>query len=65
VKVHVKHCRALKYCLKGTKLFFKKNDLNFEEFVTSGIDSELLMETKDAMAIALVKKAEEWADQVQ
>lgn len=47
------------YCTKGGRRFFEKYGLNWLEFVQHGLSADQFMETGDALAINLVK----WAEQ--
>lgn len=51
--------RAAKMCSGGTRAFFKRHGLEWSDFVKNGIDSEVLENTGDAMAIRLVEVASE------
>ncbi len=46
------------YCLPGTRLFFIKYKLNYRNFIRYGIDSEILLKTRDHYAIRLVEFVE-------
>jgi len=58
VKTKIQHARQLGYCLSGVRQFCKKHGLDFADFARNGIDSDILKQTKDAMAIEMSKLAE-------
>jgi hypothetical protein len=49
--------RKAGYCVKGTKLLLERYSLDWEEVKRNGIDAQVLLETGDAQAIALVEYA--------
>lgn len=57
--VKVEDLRALEYCASGTKQFFERHNLNWREFVITGIDENELLNTGDAMAKKVVEAAHE------
>ena len=57
ILVTVRDCRTAKMCRKGTKIWFKKKDLNFDDFVQNGISSKILEDLNDAMALKVVEVA--------
>ena len=65
--VGISHARRLGYCSKSIRLYADRYNLDLKEFVLRGLPEELLLETKDSMAIKLVEKAKEdlWVDQVK
>lgn len=52
-----KDMRALQYCSRGVRDFFKRHDLDYSDFLKNGIPAEKLLETGDAMAQAVVEVA--------
>ncbi len=50
--------RKAKMCSKGARNFFERHNLNWNEFLEKGIDSEKLKATGDAMALHVVEIAE-------
>lgn len=57
-KVYLCHLRDIKYCVDGTRLFFIRHNLDWEEFKRNGIDAQKLIETNDIMAIKLAEIAQ-------
>ncbi|MFV0533012.1 MAG: hypothetical protein ACK5MR_05085 [Cumulibacter sp.] len=57
VIVTMRDIRAAKMCSSGAREFFKRQGLDWQEFLKSGIDSEALQKTGDAMAIKVVEVA--------
>lgn len=55
--VTVKDARCVKYCKNGTKEFFKRYNLDWDEFVKVGVSSKKLLDTGDAMAAEVVEVA--------
>lgn len=41
-------------CSRGTRAFFKKWDLDYSDFLENGIDSDVLEQTGDGMALDLI-----------
>lgn len=46
------------YCRKGIMKFFKDHDLDFADFLTNGIDDQIIKDLDDAMANILLKEIE-------
>lgn len=66
--VTTKHMRSIPgygpkpgFCMKGARAFFIRYGLNWQQFLQAGLPEEELLQTGDALAIALV----EWAKQVE
>jgi len=57
VVVRMEHVRKAKMCSDGARGFFKRHNLDWCAFLKHGIDSKLLIETGDAMALKVVKVA--------
>lgn len=56
--VRMVHIRQAKMCSSGAREFFKRHGLDWQDFLNNGIDAEKLRATGDAMAIQVVKVAE-------
>ncbi len=56
--VNMGHIRKSKMCSRGTRAFFEKHGLDWNAFLREGIDAEKLKATGDAMALQVVKVAE-------
>lgn len=57
-RVYLRHIRAAGMCANGTKTFFEKNGLDWRDFIHNGIEAEKLAATGDAMALQVVKVAQ-------
>lgn len=57
VKVRMLHVRQAKMCSRGARDFFKRHGLDWNEFLSEGIDAEKLEATGDGMALQVVKVA--------
>ena len=57
MKVKIKHCRQLQYCMPGVKKFFLDHDLDWRGFVREGCEPQILLETGDVMAKRVVEQA--------
>ena len=55
--VTIKDARSIKYCKKGSRKFFKRYNLDWDEFVKIGISAKQLLDTGDAMAERVVEVA--------
>jgi hypothetical protein len=47
--------KALRYCNKGTRDFFKRHNLDWSEFIVNGLHETQFIKTGDAMALQLVE----------
>ena len=56
--VRMAHVRQAKMCSSGAREFFARHGLNWQDFLKNGIDAETLRATGDAMALQVVKVAE-------
>jgi len=54
--------KALRYCNKGTRDFFKRHNLDWSEFIVNGLHESHFINTGDAMAVHLVEFARERVD---
>lgn len=57
--ITIDHVKAQGYCAKGARVFFKEYGLNWQDFLTNGIESNTLLATNNELAITLVKKVQE------
>lgn len=55
--ITMRDIRAVKMCSRGTRAFFIKHDLDWDEFLSEGIEAQKLLDTGDAMAIKVVENA--------
>ena len=56
--VRMVHVRQAKMCSSGAREFFARHGLDWQDFLKNGIDAEMLRATGDAMALQVVKVAE-------
>ncbi len=47
------------YCSKGMRIFAKKHNWSWPDFLKNGIDEKILSSTGDSMASQIIKKAKE------
>ncbi len=52
-----KDMRALQYCSRGVREWFRLHDLDYGKFLQEGIPAQTLLETGDEMAKAAVEVA--------
>lgn len=57
VTVVQRDMRALQYCSRGVREFFRLHNLDYGKFLREGIPEEELLSTGDAMAKAVVEVA--------
>lgn len=57
VLVHMRDIRAAKMCSKGARDFFKRHNLDWNDFIKNGIEAEKLEATGDRMAIQVAEVA--------
>lgn len=55
MKIYMSDIRNAKMCARGTRAFFILHGLDFQDFLKNGIEEEILLDTKDAMAIQVVE----------
>lgn len=58
VTVTVNHLRAAKMCARSARPWFAEQGLSWSDFVAHGIDSEVLRETNDVLALKVIAVAE-------
>jgi hypothetical protein len=54
---HIRHAKALGYCAKGLREFFKNHGLDYLQFVRVGIPERLIWDTNDELARRIVIEA--------
>lgn len=54
-----RHARELGYCNRGTREFFARHGMDWPTFLREGLPASAFEATGDAMALKLVKHAEE------
>lgn len=57
IKIYMRDARAMNVCSAGSRDLFKRAGLDWNDFLTNGIDSDKLEATGDAVAIAVVRNA--------
>lgn len=57
MKIRMRDIRAAKMCSRGARTWFARHGLDWSEFITNGIDADLVLATGDAMAIRVVEVA--------
>lgn len=57
MKVHMDDIRAARICSGGARTFFKDHGWDWGDFLSNGIDEELLLETGDIFAKKAVEVA--------
>jgi len=62
VRVHMRHIRQARLCAHGARTWWKHNGLSWSDFLSNGIDSEVLLKTGDPRAATVVKMAREEQD---
>lgn len=50
------------FCHSKSREFFKRHELDWQDFLQNGIEEELLLATGDALALTLVEHAREVGD---
>lgn len=57
IMVRMKHVRAARLCAHGTREWFARHGLPYNEFLTSGLPVEVIEATGDQMALDVAKVA--------
>jgi hypothetical protein len=58
ILVHPRHIRAAKICMAGSRRFFAKHDLNWNDFIDNGIPVSVLESIGDPIALRAARQAE-------
>ena len=58
VLIGMKDVRKMKWCAKGARDFCTRHRIDWQAFRTTGVPAEVMLATNDAMAIQLVKAAQ-------
>jgi hypothetical protein len=58
LRVHPRHIRAARICMGGSRQFFRKHDLDWNDFVDKGIPVRVLEEIGDPIALRAARQAE-------
>lgn len=56
--VTIQDLRAARYCLAGVRPWFQRHGLNWQDFLSHGIDAERLRATGDALVDPVIQVAE-------
>lgn len=55
--ITMRHVRAADLCSRGSRNWFEKYGLSWNEFLTTGISADRILATGDAFAVRVVEKA--------
>lgn len=55
ILIRMRDIRAAKMCSRGSRQFFEKHNLNWQDFLANGIPASKLEETGDHMALFLIE----------
>ncbi len=55
MRIYMFDVRKANMCARGTRAFFLLHGLDFQDFLKNGIEEEILLDTKDAMAIQVIE----------
>lgn len=58
LRVYSRHIRAAKICMNGSRQFFVKHDLNWNDFLDNGIPVSVLKKIGDPIALRAARQAE-------
>ena len=58
IRVTIQDLRAARYCLAGVRPWFQRHGLNWQDFLTQGIDTDRLRATGDALVEPVIQAAE-------
>ena len=65
VQVFPRHVRAARICMPGSRKWVRAQGLDWNEFVTKGFDSDMLLEINDPIVNRAVEEALKEADHGQ
>lgn len=57
IVVRLEHMRSLRYCSRGARDFFERNELDWATFIREGLPVEEIEATGDAMALKVAEVA--------
>ena len=57
-RVTIQDLRAARYCLAGVRPWFRRHGLDWQAFLDSGIEAEILRATGDALVEPVIRQAE-------
>lgn len=55
--VRMEHIRKAKMCSEGARRFWKRHNLDWSDFLSNGIDADVLAATGDALALQVIEVA--------
>lgn len=55
MRIYMSDVRKANMCARGARAFFLLHGLDFQDFLKNGIEEEILLDTKDAMAIQVIE----------
>lgn len=58
MKIYMSDLRKVKMCARGSRAFFLSQGWDWQDFLTNGIDLEIVKSTNDAMAQQVVEVVE-------
>jgi len=58
-RVYMRHLRKDRICSAGARSFWTRHGLDWSDFVTNGIDGQVLLDTRDPRAVRVVGIARE------
>ncbi|ENW78425.1 hypothetical protein F909_04115 [Acinetobacter sp. ANC 3929] len=58
MKIYMSDIRKANMCSRGTRAFFLAQGWDFQDFLINGLDAEKFIQTGDAMALQVVKVAQ-------
>ena len=59
MRAYPKHCAPIGYCMNGVRDYWISHGWDYADFVQNGIDTQILRNTNDLLAIRLAEFAEE------
>ena len=57
-RVTIQDLRAARYCLAGVRPWFRRHELEWQAFLDSGIEADILRATGDALVEPVIRQAE-------
>ena len=58
LRVTIQDLRAARYCLAGTRPWFRRHGLDWQDFLARGIEADRLRATGDALVEPVIRIAE-------
>lgn len=57
--IRIEHIRGVTMCVSGARTWFGRYGFDFRDFLTNGIDAQVLLDTGDPLAARVVAFAEQ------